>query len=128
MWHWVGTQHVSPLHFWQAEPVRRARVHSDTPLVARADNSSGRSCMACYFPDGPCLGAGAPPGHCGLGGGVAEPRFQWSPLPPTSCFTSSPMTFLASPNSIHVFSEKYSSLSIPAKPGFLLRLIANTVR
>src|SRR5205814_6895110 len=47
---------------------------------------------------------------------------------PDSSFTSSPITAFASPNSIHVRSEKYSSLSMPANPGFLLRLIANTAR
>jgi hypothetical protein len=41
--------------------------------------------------------------------------------------TNSPTTALASPKSMKVWSAKYSSLSIPAKPGFLLRLIANTV-
>src|SRR5712691_9486713 len=53
---------------------------------------------------------------------------QCIPEPPDSCLTSSPTTALASPNSIQVLSEKYSSLSIPANPGFLLRLMARTVR
>ena len=38
------------------------------------------------------------------------------------------MTAFASPKSIHVRSEKYSSLSMPANPGFFDRLIANTSR
>ena len=38
------------------------------------------------------------------------------------------MTAFASPKSIQVRSEKYSSLSMPAKPGFLLRLMAKIVR
>src|SRR5213082_2308508 len=50
------------------------------------------------------------------------------PEPPASCFTNSPITFFASPNNIHVRSPKYSSLSMPANPGFLLRLMANTLR
>ena len=53
---------------------------------------------------------------------------QCMPDPPAISLTNSPTTTFASPNSIHVLSEKYSALSMPAKPGFLLRLIANTVR
>src|SRR5581483_3172769 len=59
---------------------------------------------------------------------VSRRVHQCMPEPPASCLTSSPMTFFASPNSIHVRSAKYSSLSMPANPGFLLRLIAKTLR
>lgn len=51
---------------------------------------------------------------------------QCIPEPPLSCLTSSPITFLASPNNIQVRSEKYSSLSMPEKPGFFDRFMAKT--
>src|SRR5258705_12337049 len=52
---------------------------------------------------------------------------QCPPLP-LSAFTSSPTTALASPKSMYVRSPKYSSFSMPAKPGFILRLMAKHVR
>ena len=51
---------------------------------------------------------------------------QWIP-PPANCLTRSPSTAFASPNSIQVLSSTYSSLSMPANPGFLLRFTASTV-
>src|SRR3989440_12508615 len=50
----------------------------------------------------------------------------WIPAAP-NCLTRSPSTAFASPKSIQVLSWTYSSLSIPAKPGFLLRFTASTV-
>ena len=45
---------------------------------------------------------------------------------PLRFFTTSPMTFFASPNSMSVLSAKYSSFSMPANPGFIDRLMAST--
>ena len=53
---------------------------------------------------------------------------QCIPEPPESALARLPTTAFASPNSIQVRSAKYRALSMPAKPGFLLRLIAKTVR
>jgi hypothetical protein len=57
-------------------------------------------------------------------GGRRGRSAQCMPPSPASCLASSPTTALASPKSMKVLSRKYSSLSIPAKPGFLERLMA----
>jgi hypothetical protein len=44
--------------------------------------------------------------------------------PSANSFANAPTTAFASPNSINVLSCVYSSLSIPANPGFIVRLIA----
>src|SRR6267143_1142804 len=58
--------------------------------------------------------------------GEGRDAHPWIPAP-ANCFTRSPSTAFASPKSIQVLSCTYSSLSMPAKPGFLLRFTASTV-
>jgi hypothetical protein len=51
-------------------------------------------------------------------------RPQWPPASPASALTMSPSTPFASPNTISVLSAEYNSLSMPANPGFIDRLMA----
>ena len=73
---------VSPITFYQPALLAKMAVALDTLSRGRLD--------------------------LGLGAGWNEPEHATFgiPLPPVICFTSSPMTFLASPNSIQVLSEK----------------------
>lgn len=50
-----------------------------------------------------------------------------APFMSASSFAIDPTTAFASPKSMRVWSSVYSSLSMPAKPGFIERLIAKTV-
>ena len=63
------------------------------------------------------IGPFARSGQDGLANGPGQ-------CPPDSCFTRSPTACFASPNSMYVWSAEYSSLSMPAKPGFMERLMA----
>src|SRR6266550_4063787 len=76
--------------------------------------------------NGPDRSVGRSTGRQQQAGGNHRSEFQWIP-PPPNCLTRSLNTAFASPNNIHVLSSMYSSLSMPAKPGFLLRFTARTV-